>query len=155
MSRQPLPQAAEQSALIDQIIDLQRQIALALRDSAMPEWVELELTMAQFKVAFVVSMKGSLSVSAIAEILGVTQSTVSHLVDRLTQVGMVERIVDPDDRRRTIVQLAPRGSALMETLHQGHYRHAHALLSRVAPADLSALAQGLHAILRTFAAEPN
>ncbi|NTU80036.1 MAG: MarR family transcriptional regulator [Chloroflexales bacterium] len=144
----------EQEALIDEVLELQRRLALALQRSAMPEWVELELTMAQFKTAFVVAQKGPLSVNTIAEILGVTQSTVSHLLDRLEQVAIVERIPDTEDRRRTLVQLASRGTALMETLRQGQRGDAHALLSRLAPEDLRALVQGFRAILRLTEPQP-
>lgn len=146
--------ATEQGGLIDEALDLQHRVGLALQRSAITRWVELELTMAQFKAAMVVAQKGLLSVNAIAEILGVTQSTVSHLVDRLEQVAIVERVADTEDRRRTLVQLAPRGAELMETLRQGHRGESYALLSRLSPDDLRALIQGIRAILQLLESPP-
>lgn len=139
----------EQRALINELIDLQYQLMHTLQHSAIPEWIELDLTMAQLKTAFVVAQRGPLTVNAIAEILGVTQPTVSHLVERLVQVDIVERIADADDRRRTLVQLSPYGATLVERLHQGQRGHMYARLSRIAPDDLRALLQGIKAILRS------
>lgn len=146
MAHAPPMNPAEQNALIDEVLHLQSQLILSLQRSAIPEWIELELTMAQLKTALVVAQKGPLSVNAIAEILGVTQSTISHLVDRLEAITIVERIPDSEDRRRTLVQLAHRGIELMEILRQGQRGYAYSLLTRLTPADLRAFVQGLRAL---------
>ncbi len=116
--------------------------------------MQLELTMAQFKTLFVVAHRGPLTVNALAEMLSVTQSTVSHLVDRLEHVGLVERVADPDDRRRTLVQLASAGGELVATLQQGGHEYMRALLGRLEIGDLAALVRGLSAILRANRVSP-
>jgi DNA-binding MarR family transcriptional regulator len=153
MTQSESAQSGEQRALIDEMFELQGRLALSIHRSALPEWVELELTMAQFKTAFVVAQRGPLSVNAIAEILGVTQSTVSHLVDRLAQEAIVERVADPTDRRRTLVRLAPRGGELMEALRQGQRVFAQELLSQLDLADLRALIQGFRALANLIQAQ--
>lgn len=54
---------------------------------------------------------GQLSVSEIAQRLGVNLTTASLSVAQLAQAGFVERNEDPEDHRRTIVKIAD------------HYRH--------------------------------
>jgi DNA-binding MarR family transcriptional regulator len=148
MSSDPPPALDPKADLIETVFELQRQLSLTLQNTAIPRWMELELTMAQFKTLFVVAHRGPLTVNALAEILGVTQSTVSHLVDRLESVKLAERVSDADDRRRTLVQLAKAGAELIETLQQGQREFMHALLGRLELAELAALVHGLSAILR-------
>ncbi|NNJ09224.1 MarR family transcriptional regulator [Chloroflexales bacterium ZM16-3] len=148
MPPEPHPLSDPKADLIETVFELHRQLFLTLQNTAIPRWMQLELTMAQFKTLFVVARRGPFTVNALAEVLGVTQSTVSHLVDRLESVALVERVADADDRRRTMVQLAPAGAELIETLQQGRREHIHALLGCLDLADLAALVRGLSAILR-------
>ncbi|MEI7772438.1 MAG: MarR family transcriptional regulator [Chloroflexales bacterium] len=148
MLPEPDPASDPKSDLIATVFELQRQLSLTMQNTTIPRWMELELTMAQFKTLFVVAHRGPLTVNALAEVLGVTQSTVSHLVDRLEQVRLVERVADPNDRRRIIVQLAADGGALIETLQQGGHQYMRDLLGRLECAELAALVCGLSAILR-------
>jgi DNA-binding MarR family transcriptional regulator len=148
MSSEPHAAPGPKADLIEAVFELQRQLSLTLQNTSIPRWMELELTMAQFKTLFAVSRRGPFTMNALAEVLGVTQSTASHLVDRLELVALVERVADADDRRRTLVQLAPAGAELLETLQQGQREYLHALLGRLEIADLAALVRGLSAILR-------
>ena len=49
--------------------------------------------------------------TALAEVLSTGASYVSKIVGRLEQDGLVERTVDPTDRRATLVSLTPAGEA--------------------------------------------
>jgi DNA-binding MarR family transcriptional regulator len=52
-----------------------------------------------------VAFEGELSVSDLAEMLGLSLSTTSLLVGELSRAGIVDRAEDERDRRRTIVRL--------------------------------------------------
>ena len=58
---------------------------------------------------------GPVTAGAIAEHTGLTTGAVTGLVDRLENAGHVERVRDPEDRRRVVVRLKPnpRMDALM------------------------------------------
>ncbi|MFJ4036675.1 MarR family winged helix-turn-helix transcriptional regulator [Microbacterium sp. NPDC090007] len=60
-----------------------------------------------------VAASGSLSVSEIAEAVGVDQPRASRLVQQAAQMGLVAREPDPDDARRTRVVLTPEGEGLV------------------------------------------
>src|SRR4051812_20415807 len=49
--------------------------------------------------------------TTLAKRLGVSKQAVGPLLDDLVEWGMVERVVDPDDRRAWLVRLTPRGGA--------------------------------------------
>lgn len=60
-----------------------------------------------------VAASGPLSVSEIAEAIGVDQPRASRLVQQAEQMGLVARETDPDDARRTRVRLTPEGEGLV------------------------------------------
>jgi DNA-binding MarR family transcriptional regulator len=60
-----------------------------------------------------VAASGVLSVSGIAEAVGVDQPRASRLVQQAVQLGLVVREPDPDDARRTRVRLTPEGEGLV------------------------------------------
>lgn len=60
-----------------------------------------------------IAASGPLSVSEIAEAIGVDQPRASRLVQQAVQMGLVAREPDPDDARRTRVRLTPEGEGLV------------------------------------------
>ena len=140
--------------LIAEVVDLQRLVARALRSTARPHWLELDLTMAQMKTMVVLADERQASIGRVAEVLGITLPTASHLVDRLVKTGLAVRAEDPTDRRRIRTELTPKGEELLSSLRQGQHRLA-AWLQEMEPDDLEALARGLRALARiAMAAHP-
>jgi DNA-binding MarR family transcriptional regulator len=62
----------------------------------------------QDELLMVVDEKGT-SVSSIADLLSVRPSTVSKMMDRLVDKGLMERIGDGKDARRTLARITPDG----------------------------------------------
>jgi DNA-binding MarR family transcriptional regulator len=59
--------------------------------------------------------EGAINVAELARINGVSQATVSGLVDTLERDGMVERVPNPQDRRKTDIRFTEAG---MRFLHR-------------------------------------
>ena len=59
-----------------------------------------------------------LSLSSLAEALGVDAPYATLIVDTLEQRGLAGRHPDPDDRRRKLVELTPAGEAAAERVLQ-------------------------------------
>ncbi len=73
------------------------------------------LTPAQLRVLQITVMKGgSTTPKALATQMGVSQATVTALVDRLVTRGMVARERSETDRRQTNVVISERGQAAVE-----------------------------------------
>ena len=72
---------------------------------------------------------GPLTVTEAALHLDRSQSAVSELIERLVKRGLLTRIPDERDRRRTLVWLSPEGAALLQEERQvlDHDRLEHAL----------------------------
>jgi DNA-binding MarR family transcriptional regulator len=52
---------------------------------------------------------GSLMPSKLADVSGVSPSTMTHRLDRMSQRGLISRTADPANRARSRVELAPDG----------------------------------------------
>lgn len=120
------------------------QAALGLQSD---EWIQLELSMGQLKALVTLTARRDMTVSDIAEALGVGKPAASILVDRLTHLDYVTRREDPDDRRRTVVTPTERGDELVTRLRQnGGQRVMLDWLSQMEPDDLAALTRGTRAL---------
>jgi DNA-binding MarR family transcriptional regulator len=73
----------------------------------------------------------------------VTLPSITATVDRLVQQDLVVREDDPNDRRRVINKLTPKGSALIERLQEGKRVRLVAALEQMSPDDLAMLSRGL------------
>ena len=65
---------------------------------------------AAFQVLDAIESGGPLTVNGVADALGVDQPRGSRLVARAVEAGLVRRGADPDDGRRSVLVLTPRGA---------------------------------------------
>lgn len=137
--------------LVEQIMELFRGVARS-RQGIAPVWLEVDLSMAQVRTLMVLSCEGRSTIGQLAERLSVSLPTASHLVDRLVHAGLAERAEDPSDRRRMRVCLTPRGEDLAGRLRQGNQEPFRVWLTQLSDEDLTALRQGLRALVRVMAA---
>jgi DNA-binding MarR family transcriptional regulator len=130
-----------------------------IQQTAAPDWRGLDVTMAQMKVLVTLSVGGEIGISKLAETLGISHPTASHLVERLVQAKLVVRVESAIDRRYTLASLSSQGQATMQRLHQGRQEHLQHWLTQLGAQDLDALGQGLealqHAVQAVCAQEPD
>ncbi|MBD2234514.1 MarR family winged helix-turn-helix transcriptional regulator [Phormidium tenue] len=75
------------------------------------------LSLSQLRVLYFLRRRSQSSLSEVADYLDVTRPTMSVMVERLVQRGLVNRISDPVERRRIILTLTPAGAAEMERVY--------------------------------------
>jgi DNA-binding MarR family transcriptional regulator len=95
------------------------------------ELVNLDLTLAQLKVIYVVAASGPLRMSDLASRMGVAPSTLSGLADRLVQLGLLERFVDPANRRQVIVRTTPAAVEHVQAMSELNHESIRLLLKRL------------------------
>jgi len=66
---------------------------------------------------------GQLHISSIADKLFIPRPQMTYLIDRLVDIGIVERNTDPSDRRMLDIQLSSKGKLIIEE-HRKHIRNA-------------------------------
>lgn len=128
------------------VIEQLRELLHGFLALSIPAWIDLQLTMPQLRVIFIVAHKGSASVMEVARHLGIGEPTASHLIDRLVRSDLLERAEDPADRRRAIIRLSPYGEETIAKL-LGWEDLLSGLLQRISSDDLAHFSQGLHAIV--------
>jgi DNA-binding MarR family transcriptional regulator len=113
-----------------------------------PIVLELDLSMAQMKILFILAHENPVTVGVVAEKLGIGFPTASYQVDKVERAGLVRRAEDANDRRRTLVFLTSTGEELVQRLGQGRKERLHEWLDQLAPAELQSLLDGLKAMVR-------
>lgn len=132
---------------VREAMEAQRLIYQAALGLQSDEWIQLDLSMGQLKALVTLTARREMTVSEVAETLGVGKPAASILVDRLTHLDYVTRREDPDDRRRTVVTPTERGEELVTRLRQsGGQRAMLGWLSQMEPDDLAALTRGTLAL---------
>jgi DNA-binding MarR family transcriptional regulator len=120
-----------------------------------PEIPEVDVTMSQAKVLFLVYGLGPLRMSDLTARLGVTPSTTSELVERLVEAGLVERRDDPADRRSVILTMTGAGAASLDRMRELNARQLEVLLDRVSDDDLAVVDRALHILTAAIDAMPD
>lgn len=104
------------------------------------------LTMQQLKVLLLLHLEGSLISHELAQALDVSPASVTGLIDRLTDRGLVERVADPTDRRTRRIRATSQGAALVDELIAEGAGHRSALLSRMDDTSVRAVATAFSAL---------
>lgn len=76
----------------------------------------LGVTGAQWKVMFRLTRKPGLRQTDLAELLDLEPITLSRIIDRLEEAGLVERVADPADRRAWRLHVTAKAQPLVEKL---------------------------------------
>ncbi|MFD5426566.1 MarR family winged helix-turn-helix transcriptional regulator [Streptomyces sp. NPDC127084] len=107
--------------------------------------VEERVTLPQFRLLVVLSMQGPAKLVTLADRLGVNPSTAMRMVDRLIAAGLAVREPNPDSRRETLLRLTDEGHALVEDVMARRRREITAIVTRLDPAQRTALVDALTA----------
>lgn len=131
---------------VRELADLVERLVRAVRSEPTPEWMDLDLTVPQVRVLLLLE-EGALRMGDIAQALGVRLPSVTHLVDRLVERGLVERFGVPQDRRLVLCRLTAEGRSLMERLWRANRRRVEEIASVLDPAELEKVLEGLRLLL--------
>jgi DNA-binding MarR family transcriptional regulator len=121
----------EREELIDQVLMSEHQFYRLLQAGVGRYWIEVDLTMPQVKVLFLVAGGGGIRMTQLARSLAMTFSTATGIVDRLFAQGLVRREQDPRDRRLVLVHPTEEGARLVEGLLEVSRARFRQILSRL------------------------
>jgi DNA-binding MarR family transcriptional regulator len=101
---------------IAQILECNRGLFRAMQRDMPRALVEGNLTMPQLKTLLALYGNQRATMGELADTLGVGVSTLTGIVDRLVEHGLVAREMDPHDRRVVVGRLTPAGAAVVDQL---------------------------------------
>jgi DNA-binding MarR family transcriptional regulator len=91
-----------------------------------------------------------MTVTGVADALGVDQPRASRLVARAVRAGLVRRGADPGDGRRSVLTLTSRGRAVLAEVHGTRRQAVEAALAGWSADDRDALARLLRAFVSSW-----
>lgn len=126
---------AEQLAHI--ILEMQRCFILRLCKELAPGNVSFP----QFFLLAVLDQKEVLTMSAIAQKMGHTTAAASGLVARLENLGFVVRTIAREDRRKVLVCITEKGTALVRRIREEMVGNLMKLMAHLSPGEQKAWLQ--------------
>ncbi len=123
---------------------LLRRIERSLVENLKGESICCGISFNECHVLLELDGKPSTAVSSLSGALGMDKSMVSRTVDALVQRGMLNRLEDPDDRRRKSIALTAEGERLAEWINgqmNGKYRELFAALDTDTARELTGAAR--------------
>jgi DNA-binding MarR family transcriptional regulator len=102
--------------LVERIMDEFHVAMRELRCAGTERLVKAGVSMTHLHVMGLLSRHGETSMSRIADLLDVSLSNATGLIDRMAERGLVERVRVPDDRRVVLVLLSAEGQAQLDAL---------------------------------------
>ena len=136
----PAP-ASDAGELMDQIIADYKRTTWAMKCAMSERLVRLGVSMAQFHIAVTLQRNGVMTMGRLADLLGVSLSNASGLIDRLEERGYVERTRVPEDRRIVMVRVTDAGTRLIEQNDALSDELLRNVLGRLSPDELPAIAR--------------
>jgi DNA-binding MarR family transcriptional regulator len=138
----------ENSGLISEVIELDRQAHRLIRRHSFNAWMELNLTNPQLKTLFFISNQRGTNPGKLAAALGVTPPNVTGIVDRLVEQGLLSRQESPEDRRVLMLQTTEKGEAILSDLRERRTSSMREILAHLSVEELSYLVKGLSALVK-------
>ena len=137
-ARSPTDQIrADAERLSHIVLEMQRCFVLHLCKELAPGNVSFP----QFFLLAFLDQKEVLTMSAIAQKMGHTTAAASGLVARLENLGYVMRSVARDDRRKVMVCITPKGSALVRRIREEMVGNLIKILEHLSPDEQKAWLQ--------------
>ena len=137
-ARNPTDQIrADAERLSHNVLEMQRCFVLHLCKELAPGNVSFP----QFFLLAFLDQKEVLTMSAIAQKMGHTTAAASGLVARLENLDYVMRSVARDDRRKVMVCITPKGSALVRRIREEMVGNLMKILEHLTPDEQKAWLQ--------------
>lgn len=134
-------------AAVDRVLAAYEELMHRLVSTHLPEFMEVAVTMSQAKVLYTVLAAGSLRMSELAARLGVSLSTTSGQVDRLVELGLLDRRDDPADRRQVVVSVTPGGETQVGRFRELNNEQLLLMLDRVGDDDLTLVERAMKVLV--------
>lgn len=127
--------AAAQESFLPVIRELVRAYQ-ALYDYSAQHVRELGLTPSQFDVISTLGNTSGMSMNKLGEKTLITKGTLTGIIDRLEQKGLVRREVPEENRRSFTIVLTLEGEKVFEEAFPAHIAHLKKCFVGLSPADM-------------------
>ena len=125
-----------------QLADLLHGLTRRLRHAQVDGLAPLGLTPDQGRALRLIARSGEpLRMTELADQLGIVPRSVTTVIDALEEAGLVQREVDPRNRRAILLRLTERGSVVRDGLRDARQRAAEELFAPLTAEDRAILGE--------------
>ena len=123
-------------ALMDDVVGELHQMIGSLRCAGTGRMVKAGISMTHLHILWVLEHHGDLTMTRLADLLDVSLSNATGLIDRMAERGLVDRVRVPTDRRIVIVRASQEGARIRDEIEALKQDRMRSILSRLQPAEL-------------------
>jgi DNA-binding MarR family transcriptional regulator len=122
--------------LIDAVVSDLHQMIGSLRCAGTGRMVKAGISMTHLHILWVLEHHGDVTMSRLADLLDVSLSNATGLIDRMEERGLVERVRVPTDRRIVLVRASADGARIRDEIEAVKQDRMRSILARLEPAKL-------------------
>ena len=124
-----------------------------LRCASMGRLVQGNVSLSHMHVLWLLQHQGTLAMSRLAELLDVSLSNATGIIDRMEEKGLVERVRVPDDRRLVLVRPGEAGMRALVQAETSKRERLRAVLGHLTAAERPVVLEALRSLRRALSAE--
>jgi len=122
--------------LVDQIAAELHEMIGSLRCAGTGRMVKAGISMTHLHILWVLEHHGDVTMSRLAELLDVSLSNATGLVDRMAERGLIDRVRVPNDRRVVLVRPSEQGARIRDEIEAIKQDRLRSILGRLPAARL-------------------
>lgn len=107
--------------------------------------IEERVTLPQFRMLVVLATHGAMKLATLAGHLAVNPSTAMRMAERLTTAGLIDRQVNPDNRREIKLRLTQSGRRIVDEVTARRREEIAAIVTHMPSDQRTGLVRALHA----------
>ena len=124
-----------------------------LRCASMGRLVQGRVSLTQMHVLWLLQHHGAMAMGRLAELLDVSISNATGLIDRMDEHGLIERVRVPDDRRVVLVKPAAAGLQALSETETSKRERMRSVLGRLPASERPIVLSALRSLRRALSAE--
>lgn len=125
------------------VIRVLKQVMDTVKQNMGHQFKEMHLTGPQGMMMGILARYGEMKISELSGKLGLSNSTVSGMIDRLEKQGLIERTRSKEDRRVVYVSVTPEFKRSIGERFNEVERKFEAMMDKATPEELEKVLQGL------------
>jgi DNA-binding MarR family transcriptional regulator len=142
------PESAQDNFLDDYLSYLLAQASFLVSNQFHRELERSNISVPFWRVLAAVSDRESLSVGALAKMAFYKQPTLTKIIDRMIEAGLVKRLEYAKDRRRVDIAITDAGRALFKVLMLRAKEHEGQVLASYSATDAATLKHVLRDLIK-------
>ena len=139
--------------LVDSIVGEIHRMIGSLRCAGTGRMVKAGISMTHLHILWVLEHHGELPMGRLAELLDVSLSNATGLIDRMEERHLVERVRVPDDRRMVIIRASAEGARIRDEIEALKQDRMRSILGRLTPQQLERILGAIGDLRDASAAE--